>query len=127
MAEVGLPITAGRAQLVEWLAANTLRFPDWDTATRELAAMISSHQTPALKAYVREVFAEIDGEIRELATPDQAADLRAVPPRLCPRNAAILHALGSAPLSATYELLAVNRRLVRPARVDAEAQSEIDR
>ncbi len=75
MAEVALPITAGRAQLVEWLAANTLRFPDWDTATRELAAMISSDQTPALKAYVREVFAEIDGEIRELATPDRAADL----------------------------------------------------
>jgi pimeloyl-ACP methyl ester carboxylesterase len=75
MAQVGLPITAGRAQLVDWLAANTLRFPDWDTATRELAAMINSDQTPALTAYAREVFAEIDGEIRELATPDRAADL----------------------------------------------------
>jgi pimeloyl-ACP methyl ester carboxylesterase len=46
-----------------------------DTAARELAAMISSHQTRALTAYVREVFNEIDGEIRELATPDHAADL----------------------------------------------------
>jgi len=75
MAQVGLPLTAGRAQLVEWLAANTLRFPDWETAIRELAAMVSSDQTPALAAYAREVFAEIDGEIRERATPDQAADL----------------------------------------------------
>jgi pimeloyl-ACP methyl ester carboxylesterase len=75
MAQVGLPVTAGRRHLVEWLAANTLRFPDWATATRELAAMINSDQTPALTAYTREVFAEIDGEIRELATPDQAADL----------------------------------------------------
>jgi pimeloyl-ACP methyl ester carboxylesterase len=75
MAEVGLPLTAGRARLVEWLAANTLRFPDWETATRELAAMVSSDQTAALAAYAREVFVEIDGEIRERATPDQAADL----------------------------------------------------
>ena len=75
MAEVGIPITRGRPQLVEWLAANMLRFADWDTATRELAAMISSPETPALEAYVREVFAEIDGEIREIGTPDRAADL----------------------------------------------------
>jgi pimeloyl-ACP methyl ester carboxylesterase len=75
MAEVGVPVTTGRARLVEWLAANTLRFPEWDTATRELAAMISSHETPALQAYVRETFSETDGEIRELSTPDQAADL----------------------------------------------------
>jgi pimeloyl-ACP methyl ester carboxylesterase len=75
MAEVGMPITAGREQLVEWLGANALRFPDWDNATRELASMIGSDETPELKAYVREVFAEIDGEIRELTTPDQAADL----------------------------------------------------
>jgi pimeloyl-ACP methyl ester carboxylesterase len=75
MLELGMPITRGRTELVDWLAANTLRFPDWDTATRELAAMISSHETPALKAYVQEVFAEIDGEVRERATPDHAADL----------------------------------------------------
>lgn len=75
MMKVGLPITADRAQLVDWLSTNSPRFPDWETATRELAAMIGSDQTPALKAYVREVFAEIDGEIRELETPDQAADL----------------------------------------------------
>lgn len=75
MAEVGMPITAGRARLVEWLATNTLRFSDWDSAASELAAMIGSLETPALKAYVRDVFTESDGEIREFATPDRAADL----------------------------------------------------
>lgn len=75
MVELGMPITRGRTELVEWLAANTLRFGDWDTATRELAAMTLSRETPALKAYVRDVFAEIDGEVRERATPDHAADL----------------------------------------------------
>jgi hypothetical protein len=29
IAEIDMPITAGRAQLIQWLAANTLRFPDW--------------------------------------------------------------------------------------------------
>lgn len=75
MEQFGPPITAARAQLIEWLTANTLAFPDWDTATRELAPMIGSDETPALKAYVRELFAEIDGEVRELATPEPAADL----------------------------------------------------
>jgi pimeloyl-ACP methyl ester carboxylesterase len=37
--------------------------------------MISSLDSPALRAYVREVFTEIDGEICERMTPDQAADL----------------------------------------------------
>ena len=75
MAERGMPITAGRAALVEWLATNTLCFPSWEDATSKLAAMINSQETPALKAYVREVFGEIDGEIRELSDPDRAADL----------------------------------------------------
>jgi pimeloyl-ACP methyl ester carboxylesterase len=75
MAQFGMPITAGRAQLTEWLAANELRFPDWDTATRELASMVAGDRTPALEAYVREVFAELDGEIREPAPPEAAADL----------------------------------------------------
>jgi pimeloyl-ACP methyl ester carboxylesterase len=75
MAEVGMPITADRAQLLDWLATNTLRFSDWDSATSELAAMIGSRETPALKAYVRDVFTESGGEIRELATPDRTADL----------------------------------------------------
>jgi pimeloyl-ACP methyl ester carboxylesterase len=75
MEEVGIPVTAGRARLVEWWAAEVLRFSDWDKATRELAAMTGTHETPALESYVREAFTEVDGEIRERATPDQAADL----------------------------------------------------
>lgn len=75
MAQLGMPLTEGRPCLVEWLAANMLRFADWEHATRELAAMIGGDDTPALKAYVRDVFDEIDGEVRETATPDRAADL----------------------------------------------------
>lgn len=74
-AQLGMPITAGRTELVRWLTDNALRFPDWESATRELAAMISSDETQALRAYLRELLIEVDGEIRERATPDQDADL----------------------------------------------------
>lgn len=75
MAALGMPVTDDRARLVQWLAANALRFPTWDSAIHELAVIIGSDESPAFKAYVREVFAEIDGEITELATPERAADL----------------------------------------------------
>ena len=75
MAGLGMPVTAGRAALIAWLEANTLRFPDWETAIAELAPMFGSAPTPAFEAYVREIFTEADGEIRDLAPPDRMADL----------------------------------------------------
>ena len=75
LAELGLPATAPRAELAAWMEANAPRFPDWDTATRALAAMIGGKPTPALAAYAREVFGEVDGEIREIGPPDRMADL----------------------------------------------------
>ena len=75
MAAVGIPVAEGRARLVEWLAANALRFPTWDSAIQSLTVMIGSDESPAFNAYVHEVFAETDGEITELATPERAADL----------------------------------------------------
>jgi pimeloyl-ACP methyl ester carboxylesterase len=75
MAAVGMPVTEGRAHLVEWLAANAPRFPSWDSALHELAGMIGCDESAAFSAYVHEVFAEIDGEIAERATPERAADL----------------------------------------------------
>ena len=75
IAALGMPVTAGRSELVEWLTANAHRFPDWDTAFRELANTISSQESPAFRAYVREVYAEIGGEIRQRMTADRAADL----------------------------------------------------
>lgn len=74
MSGIGLPVTASRADLTAWLRENDPRFPDWDTATQELAAMLGSDQTPEFDAYLREVFAEQDGEIRERASPEVAAD-----------------------------------------------------
>lgn len=73
--QLGMPATAPRAELVAWMEANAPRFPDWDTAFGELAVMIGSQVTPALEAYVRDVFAEVDGEVRERARPDGMADL----------------------------------------------------
>ena len=73
--ELGMPAKAERAELAAWMAANELRFPDWDTAFRELAVMIGSEVTPVLEAYVRDAFVADDGEIRERARPESMADL----------------------------------------------------
>lgn len=75
LAELGMPATAGRAELVAWMAANQPRFPDWDTAVGALAAMVGSAPTPALEAYARELLVERDGEIRDPSVPDRLADL----------------------------------------------------
>jgi pimeloyl-ACP methyl ester carboxylesterase len=72
---LGMPAKAERAELAAWMQANESRFSDWDTAFRELAVLIGSEVTPALEAYVRDVFVADDGEIRERARPDSMADL----------------------------------------------------
>ena len=74
MAEIGMPVTSGRDQLIAWMRANAPSFPDWETAVRELAAMIGGEPTPVLEAYVREVFVEVDGAIREPTPPEEMAD-----------------------------------------------------
>jgi len=74
MAELGMPVTAGRTELVAWLQTNALRFANWETAIRELAAMVGGAPTPALEAYARELFVEADGEIRDPSPPDRIAD-----------------------------------------------------
>jgi pimeloyl-ACP methyl ester carboxylesterase len=75
MAELGIPTTSGRAELTSWIQTNTPRFPDWDTATAELARMMGGDPTPALQTYVRELFVEVDGEIRDPAPADRLAEL----------------------------------------------------
>jgi pimeloyl-ACP methyl ester carboxylesterase len=74
MAELGMPVTSGREQLIAWMRANRLRFTDWETATRELAGIIGGEPTEIVEAYVRDVFAEVDGEICERISPEEAAD-----------------------------------------------------
>jgi pimeloyl-ACP methyl ester carboxylesterase len=74
MTEIGLPVAAPRADLTAWLRDNDPRFPDWETAAQEMAAMLGSEQTPEFDAYLREVFAEQDGEICERAAPEVTAD-----------------------------------------------------
>lgn len=74
MAESGMPVASGREQLIAWMRANELRFPDWKTAIRNMAMMIGGEPTAALEAYIREVYAEVDGEIRETTPPEEMAD-----------------------------------------------------
>lgn len=73
--ELGMPVLSGRTELTAWMQSNKLRFPDWGTATRKLAEMVSADVTPALEAYVREVMVEVDGEVSGAASPEQMADL----------------------------------------------------
>ena len=75
MAGLGMPVTAGRAELIGWLEANSPRFPDWAIAVRQLATMMGSAPTPALETYAHELLAEVNGEIRDLTPPDRMADL----------------------------------------------------
>jgi pimeloyl-ACP methyl ester carboxylesterase len=78
LAELGWPdAQADRRELVGWLTQHIARFPDWDTALREVAGMFDCEVTPALEAYLREELIEVDGEIREAASPDRLADLLA--------------------------------------------------
>jgi len=75
LARMGPPVTAGRAELVSWLQANTPRFPSWEAAIREIAAMLGSGATPAVDAYVRDMLVEVDGGIRDRTPVDRLADL----------------------------------------------------
>jgi pimeloyl-ACP methyl ester carboxylesterase len=88
LAEVGMPATSSRAELTAWLGANTPRFPSWDAAITGLAAMIGSQRTPALEAYVRDLFVEVEGEIRDLTPPGRMADLILAVTRQDPRAVA---------------------------------------
>lgn len=71
------PRTAGSDELLAWVKDSAPRFPDWDTALRELAAMIGCDVTPQLEAYFREELVEVEGEIRDLSAPDHIVDLLA--------------------------------------------------
>lgn len=73
--ELGIPLGAGRDALIAWLRENSPHFPDWDAAIDELAEMVGTQPTPAFEAYVRDVFAEVDGEIRETTPAESTADL----------------------------------------------------
>lgn len=76
MVELGMPpATADRSELIAWLRQHSLRFPDWETAIREVAAMFASDVTPELERYLREELVAVDGEIRDPASPECMADL----------------------------------------------------
>jgi pimeloyl-ACP methyl ester carboxylesterase len=71
---LGMPVLAGRTELVGWLQSNGLRFPDWGTAVRELALMETAEITPTFEAYAHEILVEVDGEIRATSSSEQLAE-----------------------------------------------------
>ncbi len=71
----GMPVLSGRDELAAWFRSNEPRFPDWGSAVRQLAEMVGAEATPAFEAYVREVFVEVDGEVRDATPPGRLADL----------------------------------------------------
>ncbi len=72
---LGLPTEASRAELTAWMATNGPRFPDWDTAFREIGAMWDAAATPEVEVAVRDALVEADGEVRPVAPPGRLADL----------------------------------------------------
>jgi pimeloyl-ACP methyl ester carboxylesterase len=70
----GIPVLSGRPDLVTWVASTRPSFPDWGSAIRQLAQMCGAEATPAFAAYVHEVMAEADGEVRSTTSPEPAAD-----------------------------------------------------
>ena len=75
LAELGMPVLSGRAELVAFMEANQLRFPDWVSASRQIAELLCAEASPAVEAYIREALVEVDGEVREPPVAQQAADL----------------------------------------------------
>lgn len=75
MAKGGMPVTLPREQLIAWMRANEMRYPDWETALASLATMIGGEPVPMLEAYIHEVYVEVDGEIRQPTPPEEMADV----------------------------------------------------
>jgi pimeloyl-ACP methyl ester carboxylesterase len=72
--EFGMPLGEGREVLIAWLEANAPRFADWETATTTLAVMLGADPSPVIATYVRQIFAEVGGEIRGIAGASVQAD-----------------------------------------------------
>jgi pimeloyl-ACP methyl ester carboxylesterase len=75
LAELGMPVTAGRDRLTAWMQTNAPRFADWDAAIDDMGKMIGGGPTDVLETYLQEVFDEVDGEVRQAAPVDRMADL----------------------------------------------------
>jgi pimeloyl-ACP methyl ester carboxylesterase len=73
--DLGMPIGEGRGTLIAWLEANDPHFPDWETATTTLSAMLGVDPSPMVADYVRDIYVAVDGEIRSAAGVDRRADL----------------------------------------------------
>ena len=67
---LGMPASATREEVDQFVQKNSARFSDWETAFREVAAIVGTTVTPALEALVRDECKEVDGEIRDAVAPE---------------------------------------------------------
>jgi pimeloyl-ACP methyl ester carboxylesterase len=74
--ELGAPDAADREAMVASMREAEARFPDWESARGEIAKFVGTEElTPATEAAFRETLTEVDGELREAAPPERAADM----------------------------------------------------
>ncbi|HLX77436.1 MAG TPA: alpha/beta hydrolase, partial [Acidimicrobiales bacterium] len=62
--ELGMPSSAERQAVAQFVQQNATSFADWETAYRELAEVLGTDVTPAVEAFVRDEYQEGDSEIR---------------------------------------------------------------
>jgi pimeloyl-ACP methyl ester carboxylesterase len=74
--ELGAPDAADREAMVASMREAEARFPDWESARDAFAKFVGTEElTPATEAAFREALTEVDGELREAAPPERAADM----------------------------------------------------
>ena len=72
-ADLGSPRPRSYQQALEWAVEMEPRYPDWDAARTNLAADCGGVWTPSMEAALRDVLAEVDGEIRAIVPAETVA------------------------------------------------------
>lgn len=74
--ELGAPDAADREAMVASMREAEARFPDWESARDAIAQFVGAEElAPATEAAFRETLTVVDGELREAAPPERAADM----------------------------------------------------
>jgi pimeloyl-ACP methyl ester carboxylesterase len=73
--ELGMPDGSDRDEMVAYMREQQARFADWEAARTAFATLLDPEElTPAFEAAFRETFIELDGELRQAASPELLTD-----------------------------------------------------
>ena len=73
--ELGMPGGSDRDEMVAYMREHKARFADWEAARTALATLLETEElTPALEVAFRETLTEVDGELRQTASPELLTD-----------------------------------------------------